>query len=249
MEFLGCTMKHPSSVVHLEHDGRVLLVNEDGVGPQIPVQGRMEVEQILRLPTLEEVDSMEIPWAEMGSTSHSYLQDNIIVIKGYPKIEWPGNWALKDDLIADNCVHPVAREAIYRSIHRLVSKVIVFNQDNEVLMGMVERGHFNGYWTLPGGYMDHNEHPKDGCIREAKEEFGIDVELINEQPVISQKIFNRDGISFVSFTYMGKCNTSIDDMTLLENEISQAKWFTIEEAKSIAVSTFDVDALSKLETN
>ena len=41
--------------------------------------------------------------------------------------------------------------------------------------------------------MDHNEHPRDGCIREAREEFGIDVELIDDAPVVSQKIFNRDG--------------------------------------------------------
>ena len=39
-----------------------------------------------------------------------------------------------------------------------------------------------------GGYMDHNEHPRDGCIREAKEEFGIDVELIDDAPVVSQNI-------------------------------------------------------------
>ena len=35
--------------------------------------------------------------------------------------------------------------------------------------------------------MDHNEHPREGCIREAKEEFGIDVELIDDAPVVSQK--------------------------------------------------------------
>ena len=132
-------MKHPSTVVHLEHDGRVLLVNSNGEGPQLPVQGRIENGQIMRLPTVEEISAMEIPWVEMGKTHHNYTDTKTTVIKGYPKIEWPGNWALKDDLIADNFVHPIAREAIYRSIHRLVSKVIVFNQENQILMGMVER--------------------------------------------------------------------------------------------------------------
>ena len=246
---LDYMMKHPSTVVHLEHDGRVLLVNSNGQGPQLPVQGRLENGEMMRLPTIEEVSAMEIPWVEMGKTHHNYADTKTTVIKGYPKIEWPENWALKDDLIADNFVHPVAREAIYRSIHRLVSKVIVFNQKNQILMGMVERGHFNGFWTLPGGYMDHNEHPRDGCVREAKEEFGIDVELIDDSPVVSQKIFNRDGISFVSFTYMGRSNAAIEEMTLLENEISEAKWFSIKEAQNIAVSTFDVEALSTLEAN
>ena len=38
-------------------------------------------------------------------------------------------------------------------------------------------------------------------------------------------------------------------MTLLENEITEAKWFSIKEAQNIAVSTFDVEALSTLEAN
>jgi len=28
-------MSHPDTVVHLEHDGQVLLVNEQGEGPQV----------------------------------------------------------------------------------------------------------------------------------------------------------------------------------------------------------------------
>ena len=73
--------------------------------------------------------------------------------------------------------------------------------------------------------------------------------MIDYAPVVSQKIFNRDGISFVSFTYTGKSNATIEEMTLLENEITEAKWFSIKEAQSIAVSTFDVEALSTLEAN
>ena len=240
---MGHTMNHPVEVVHLEHDGRVLLVNGDGEGPMLPINGRVVSNEIIRLPTLKEVERFGITWEEMGRTNQRYESGDILVIKGYPKISWPSHWALKDDLISDNSVHPVAREAVYRSIHRLVSKIIVYNDSNQILMGKVERGHFNGYWTLPGGYLDHNEHPRDGCIREAKEEFGIDVELLNEAPVISQKIFNRDGISFVSFTYKGKCNSKIEEMNLLVEEISQAKWMTISEAQANAVSTFDKEAL------
>ena len=31
-------------------------------------------------------------------------------------------------------------------------------------MGKIERGHFVGHWTLPGGYMDHDEHPAVGAF-------------------------------------------------------------------------------------
>ncbi len=39
---------HPPEVVYLEHDGKVLLVNAEGQGPQQPVQGRIENAEQLR---------------------------------------------------------------------------------------------------------------------------------------------------------------------------------------------------------
>ena len=53
-------MSHPETVVYLEHDGRVLLVDSDGHGPQLPVKGRQDVSPILRFPTLAEVSSQGI---------------------------------------------------------------------------------------------------------------------------------------------------------------------------------------------
>ena len=38
------------------------------------------------------------------------------VTKAHPLIDWPKHWAWKDDCISDDAVHPVAREAVYRSI-------------------------------------------------------------------------------------------------------------------------------------
>ena len=32
-------------------------------------------------------------------------------------------------------------------------------------------------WTLPGGGLDHGEHPRDGAVREVEEETGYRVEL------------------------------------------------------------------------
>ena len=124
---------HPIEVIHLEHDGKVLLVNENGDGPQQPLQGREIVSEKLRLPSRDEVDALDIDWKLLRETRIVFGTMVYRVLKGYPKIEWPKSWAWKDDLIADNSVHPVAREAIYRSIHRLVSKVMIRNDSDQVL--------------------------------------------------------------------------------------------------------------------
>ena len=110
-------------------------------------------------------------------------------------------------------------------------------------MAKAERGHFTGHWTLPGGYMDHNEHPSIGCVREALEELGVHVELSSEAPVITQRVFNDDGISFVSFTYDASWNGDAESLELLEGEISEARWFSAPEALKESVSHFDQEAL------
>ena len=237
---------HPKEVVHLEHDGRVLLVDENGNGPHLPVKGRLASEDGLRLPTAAEIELIGVPWNVIGHTRISWGKVDTIVVKGYPKIPWPSHWALKDDLISDNAVHPIAREAVYRSIHRLVSKVMICNDDNQVLMAKVERGHFRGYWTLPGGYMDHDEHPTVGCVREAREELGLEIELLDTEPVVTQNIFTDEGISFVSFTYRALWNGNPNSLEILVEEISEVQWFSVEEATAVAVSHFDRQALQSL---
>jgi len=37
---------------------------------------------------------------------------------------------------------------------------------------------FKGYWALPGGRMEPNEPVEQTCIRETKEETGLDVEIV-----------------------------------------------------------------------
>lgn len=234
-------MQHPTSVLYLEHDGKVLLVDSEGNGPQKPVLNRSGSTKY-RFPTREEVEMMGLEWNEKNRFDILGFE----VIKAHPIIEWPKEWAWKDDCISDDCVHPIARESIYRSIHRLVSKVMVLNPKGEVLMGKIERGHFVGHWTLPGGYMDHDEHPAVGCVRETLEEMGIDIELSEDAPIITQRIFTNEGISFVSFTYRANWNGDNSEIKLKENEISEFAWLTPEEAMSRAVSGFDAAALRDL---
>ena len=234
-------MDHPSAVLYLEHDGKVLLVDSEGNGPQKPVMNSTGVTKF-RFPTEDEVAAMGIEWAAKNTINILGFQ----VKKAHPEIEWPEEWAWKDECISDDAVHPIARESIYRSIHRLVSKVMVLNSQGEVLMGKIERGHFVGHWTLPGGYMDHDEHPAIGCVRETLEEMGIEIELSEDAPIITQRIFTNEGISFVSFTYQANWNGDDSEIKLKENEISQFEWLSPSEAISRAVSGFDVAALRHL---
>ena len=82
---------HPTTVVHLEHDGKVLLVGEDGTGPHLPIQGRIDANEGLRFPSPGEVQNLGIEFVEKGWTITQFADQSYKIIKGYPKIEWPKN--------------------------------------------------------------------------------------------------------------------------------------------------------------
>ena len=228
--------------IYLEHDGKVLLVDLDGNGPQDAVMGR-EGKVTLRLPTVDEVENMGIRWTERRINRIQFDGVTHEVIYALPEIEWPEHWTWKDKLVSDGCVHPLARECVYRSMHRVVAKVILINSQNEIAMAKVKRGFFSGHWTLPGGFVDYAEHPVEGAVREVKEELGVSVEIDENDIVqIAERIFTSEGIQFLSFTY--KCYIEGDvQFNPKADEIEEARWFSMQQALANAASLFDVEAL------
>ena len=45
---------------------------------------------------------------------------------------------------------------------------------------LIERKNPPFGWEIPGGYLDYAESLEDGAVREAKEETGLDIELIRQ---------------------------------------------------------------------
>ena len=231
--------------LYLEHDGKVLLVDLDGNGPQDSVMGRVG-EILLRLPTVGEVQSMGIQWTERRTNRIQFENETHEVIYALPEIEWPEKWTWKDKLISDGCVHPLARECVYRSMHRVVAKVILVNSNHEIAMAKVKRGFFTGHWTLPGGFVDYAEHPVEGAVREVKEELGLKVNIDpNDIIQIAERIFTSEGIQFLSFTYKCKVDGEVA-FNPKADEIEEARWFSMDQALANAASLFDVEALRSM---
>lgn len=231
--------------LYLEHDGKVLLVDLDGNGPQDTVMGRVG-EILLRLPTVGEVQSMGIQWTERRTNRIQFENETHEVIYALPEIEWPEKWSWKDKLISDGCVHPLARECVYRSMHRVVAKVILVNLNHEIAMAKVKRGFFTGHWTLPGGFVDYAEHPVEGAVREVKEELGLKVNIDpNDIIQIAERIFTSEGIQFLSFTYKCKVDGEVA-FNPKADEIEDARWFSMDQALANAASLFDVEALRSM---
>lgn len=55
---------------------------------------------------------------------------------------------------------------------RMAVGMLFFNVNNELLI--VKPG-YKDWWSIPGGVVEQDESPRVGCIREVKEEIGLDV--------------------------------------------------------------------------
>lgn len=53
--------------------------------------------------------------------------------------------------------------------------VYIFNDKNQLLLGLRKSNHAKGTWCPPGGHMEYGETNEQTAIREVKEETGLDI--------------------------------------------------------------------------
>lgn len=77
---------------------------------------------------------------------------------------------------------------------------VIFNEKNEVLV--FRHTYRQRAWSLPGGYMNGKEHPKEALAREIKEESGFVVSIDWRMKVRTDRETARLDISYIG-TYIG----------------------------------------------
>jgi ADP-ribose pyrophosphatase YjhB (NUDIX family) len=66
-------------------------------------------------------------------------------------------------------------------------------RDGQVLLAQLShRTAMAGVWTLPGGGVEHGEHPRDAVVREVHEETGLAVEVGDLLDVDSLRVTGRN---------------------------------------------------------
>lgn len=77
---------------------------------------------------------------------------------------------------------------------------LIFNEKNEVLL--FKHTYRQREWSLPGGYMNQKEHPKEALAREIKEESGFTVSLDWRMKVRTDRENARLDMPYIG-TYIG----------------------------------------------
>ena len=113
--------------------------------------------------------------------------------------------------------------------------LVLIKQGNKFLLTVraeVDKGanNFYGYWQIPGGGLEFGESTETCAVREAREELGIDIEVVKLLPKIEYDV--RGSWHGLLITYMCTMKNPTAEIVLNE-ESSDYGWFTIDEAKSL----------------
>lgn len=60
--------------------------------------------------------------------------------------------------------------------------IVIVTKENTTFVLLIQRGHepFKGKWALPGGFIEMDETLEQACIRELKEETGLEVQQMKQ---------------------------------------------------------------------
>ncbi|GIF06452.1 NUDIX domain-containing protein [Actinoplanes siamensis] len=79
-------------------------------------------------------------------------------------------------------------------IRRTAAYGVARSADGSVLLTRgSDRSAFPGVWSLPGGGVDHGEHPADAVVREVAEETGLAVAVTGVRAVVADVVALPDG--------------------------------------------------------
>ena len=104
----------------------------------------------------------------------------------------------------------------------LVVAGVVIEKDGKYLLIQEKKKIAYGKWNLPAGKVEGSDTFTKTAVREAKEETGLDVEIVRKLGV-----FHNDGEGAVKHSFQAKVIGGA--LQAKEDEVLGAKWFTYEE--------------------
>jgi 8-oxo-dGTP diphosphatase len=102
------------------------------------------------------------------------------------------------------------------------ASVLVVDQD-EVLLVRRAVEPFQGWWDIPGGFLEPGEHPADGARREIREETGLEIELVSLLG-IWMDIYGPDQEPTLNHCYIGR---TAGGQARAGTDASELEWFPL----------------------
>lgn len=125
-------------------------------------------------------------------------------------------------------------------LHNEIS-VFIINDKNQVLLQKRSANkRFNpNKWGSCAGHVDAYESLEDAALRELKEELGLEISKNSLYSFLGRQIFKKDTNSHITYLYYTKANKDEKDFIIQEEELSEVKWFDIDEIIRLIKSNDD----------
>ena len=123
---------------------------------------------------------------------------------------------------------------------------LIANPKNQVLI--VQTHKWSGLWGVPGGKIDYGETIEVALKREMHEEVGLeisDLQFAFNSEIIEDPKFHKP-MHFVSLEFVAR-STSSD--VLINEEIAEFAWVTLEEAFTYPVNSYTLRLLEWCKAN
>lgn len=129
--------------------------------------------------------------------------------------------------------------------------VFVINDNKQVLLQKRSANkRFNpNKWGLCSGHVDANESLEDAAIREIKEEIGLDVTKEDLHKYGEKELTLRETNSHIIYFYYIKTNKKANEFTIQTEELSEVKWFDIDDVINMIINKDDSTVFDEKRLN
>ncbi|NMP23603.1 NUDIX domain-containing protein [Sulfobacillus harzensis] len=114
---------------------------------------------------------------------------------------------------------------------------------------LMARSRFTGLWDFPGGGVEPFELLPEGMAREFQEETGLNV-AVGSLLHVADGFIAMFGHPFHSLRFYYRCqltDTSSDQLVHDPGEVTELRWWPLDEAPVYAMHSSDRDALNHLQ--
>jgi len=106
--------------------------------------------------------------------------------------------------------------------------VLIFNEDNQILLGKRIASHGHSSWAPPGGHLEFGESFEECAARELEEETGLKIEGF-EFVAITNNVFIEDDKHYISVFVKAKLPEEQEVVNLEPYKVEKWEWFGVDD--------------------